>query len=209
MGYCFAWRPRLLAATAMVEQLKSARAIGEGFAESCECPSGGETCSQRQENIGLAGDADDRHTGRGIAPSSSLPPRSPGLSSLDRRRDRIVLTAALELRKKRLLIGPHEVPDRSDAGDRNQFGKWIDAKLGFQFGHDKRQIERAEAERCAQPFGTGQATNLTDALCQDRADSPVHDGFDLRERRRSQHVMPPSTTRVCPVMKDAWSEVRK
>ena len=51
--------------------------------------------------------------------------------------------------------------------------------------------------------------DLTDALCQDRADSVVHDGFDLRERRRSQHVMPPSTTRVCPVMKDAWSEARK
>jgi hypothetical protein len=121
----------------------------------------------------------------------------------------MLVSAALEFGKKRLLIGPHEIPDRSNACDRNELGKWIDAKLGFQFGDDERQVERAEAERCAELVGTRQAGDFPDALCQDRADSAVHDGFDLRERRRSQHVMPPSTTRVCPVMKDAWSEVRK
>jgi hypothetical protein len=60
------------------------------------------------------------------------------LSSVDCCRHRIVLPASLELWKKRLLIGPHEVPDRSDACDRNELGKRIDAKLGFQFGHEKR-----------------------------------------------------------------------
>src|SRR5207247_1855721 len=122
---------------------------------------------------------------------------------------RVVRLAAPKLWKERLLIGPHEVAHSLDAGDGNELAKWIDTELRFQFGHEKRQVERAEAERCAELFGTGQAADLTDALCQNRPDPAMHDRFDLRERRRGQHVMPPSTTRVCPVMKDAWSEVRK
>jgi hypothetical protein len=77
------------------------------------------------------------------------------LSSVDGCRHRIVLPAALELWKERLLIGSHEVLYGSNACDRNQLGKRIDTKLGFQFGHEKRQVERAEAERDAELFGAG------------------------------------------------------
>src|SRR5262249_60390077 len=124
-------------------------------------------------------------------PSCPLGPSWPTRSSLDRRSDRIVLSAALEPRKKRLLIGPHEVCDRSDAGDRNELGKWIDAKLGFQFGHDKRQIERAEAECCAQPFHTGKAANVTNGAFQYRTDAVGHNESRWGERtesRRSMHA---------------------
>src|ERR1700746_2466079 len=70
----------------------------------------------------------------------------------------MVSSSPLRLGKKRLLIRPHEVPDRSNACDRNELGKWIDTKLGFQFGHDERQVGRAEAKRCPQQAG-GPETN--------------------------------------------------
>ena len=72
------------------------------------------------------------------------------LRSLDPRRHCVVLSAALKLRKERLLIGPHEVLDRPDAGDRDELGEWIDAEFSFQIGHEKCQVERAQAERCAE-----------------------------------------------------------
>ena len=50
---------------------------------------------------------------------------------------------------------------------------------------------------------------LAEPLVQERANAIVHQGFDLRSRQSRQHVIPPSTTSVCPVMNEAWSEARK
>ena len=86
------------------------------------------------------------------------------------RRHCVVLSAALEFRKERRLISSHEVPNRADAGDRDELGEWIDAEFSFQIGHEKCQVERPQAERVVQLVGGGECADLHRALCQDRTD---------------------------------------
>ena len=81
---------------------------------------------------------------------------------------------------------------------------------GIVAGSTVAGLSSAVAGGCpADKVKAAHAADPVDALRQDRADPAMHDGFDLREGRRGQHVIPPSTTRVWPVMKDAWSDVKK
>src|SRR5262249_14091774 len=87
-------------------------------------------------------------------------------------------------------------------------GERVHAKLAFQLGHQQRQIERSQPERRAQLVVARQRAILAEPLLQERSDLSVNDRLEAVLRRR-QHVIPPSTTRICPVMKDASADARK
>src|SRR5712691_10278855 len=115
----------------------------------------------------------------------------------------------LVVAKDRAAIRSHEIIDGSDAGDRDELGEWIDAELDLELGDKKRQVERAQPERGIQLVRSAKRLDLGKTLLQHGPNSVVHDRFDLFRHARFQHVIPPSTTRVCPVMKDACSDARK
>lgn len=121
----------------------------------------------------------------------------------------VVLRPRLVLAKDGATIRLYEIIDGSNAGDRDQLGEWIDAKLDLEFGNEKSQVERAEPERCVELVCSIERTNLTETLLQHRSNLVVHDSFDLPRRAWLQHLTPPSTTGVRPVMKDAFLDTGK
>jgi hypothetical protein len=121
----------------------------------------------------------------------------------------IVLRPRLVLAKDGATIRLYEIIDGSNAGDRDQLGEWIDAKLDLEFGNEKSQVERAEPERCVELVRSVERTDLTETLLQHRPNLGVHESFDLPRRAWFQHLTPPSTTGVRAVMKDAFLDIGK
>src|SRR6266508_800510 len=146
-----------------------------------------------------------------MAPRRSLsdPSCPPTTRSLHRGGEVTVFRQQLVVTKDGAAIRLHEIVDGANAGDRHELGKWIGAKLDLELGNKKRQVERAEAKRRIQLGRAAERADLTKTLPQHCPNLVVHDRFDLFRRARFQHVIPPSTTRICPVMKDACSDARK
>src|SRR5216684_6414699 len=134
---------------------------------------------------------------------------SPATRAFHRGGEIAVVRLRLAVAKDRAAIRSHEIIDRSNARDRDKLGERIDSKLALELGDKKRQVERAQPERRIQLVCSADRLDLGKTLLQHRANPLVHHRFDLFRGARLQHVIPPSTTRVCPVMKDACSDARK
>src|SRR5262249_28640034 len=76
-------------------------------------------------------------------------------------------------------------------------------------GDQKGEIERGQAERGVELVAAREGARLAEALAQHGADAVVHQRLDLTAGQCGQHVIPPSTTSVWPVMKEACSELKK
>src|SRR5215467_3486430 len=144
-----------------------------------------------------------------LRPSLSGSSCLPATRSLHRGGELAVFRLPLVIAKDGTAIRSHEIIDGSNACDGDQLREWIDAKLHLEFGDKKCQVERTQSKRRIELVCSTESAGLTKTLLQHGPNLFVHDRFNLFRRAPIQHVIPPSISRICPVMKDACSDTRK